>query len=194
LSEIEGTEKSAVGIKFTETELKGAFVIQPERFDDERGFFSRNFSDRELEAHGINPRFVEHNISFNRTRHTIRGMHFQRAPHAQGKLVRCTAGAIYDVIVDLRSGSATYARGIGIELTAENRTALYVPEGFAHGFQTLANDTEVFYQVSDYYEPPSCDGVRWNDPALGIRWRESQNMILNERDRTYPDFHPSQST
>jgi dTDP-4-dehydrorhamnose 3,5-epimerase len=193
LKEIEGAGTSGVGINFRETELKGAFVVGPERFDDERGFFARSFSARDFDERGINPRLVECNISFNRRRHTIRGMHFQRAPHAQAKLVRCTAGAIYDVIIDLRPGSETFARWIGVELTAENRTMLYVPEGFAHGFQTLSDDTEVFYQVSDYYAPQSADGVRWDDPAFGIRWYETERVTINERDRTYADFDPSPS-
>ena len=182
-----------MGINFRETELKGAFVIEPERFDDERGFFARSFSHREFEAHGVEARLVECNISFNRRRHTIRGMHFQRAPHAQAKLVRCTAGAIYDVIIDLRPGSETFARWVGVELSAENRAMLYVPAGFAHGFQTLADETEVFYQVSAYYEPASCGGVRWDDPAFAIQWREPEDVTINERDRTYADFDPSPS-
>ena len=177
-----------MGISFQETELQGAFVITPERFEDERGFFARSFSDREFEAHGINPRLVECNISFNRRRHTIRGMHFQRSPHAQAKLVRCTAGSIYDVIIDLRPGSKTFGRWVGVELTAENRLMLYVPEGFAHGFQTLADETEVFYQVSAYYAPESCDGARWDDPAFAVRWPATDNVTINERDQSYPDF------
>lgn len=177
-----------MGIIFRETELKGAFVIEPERYEDERGFFARSFSHREFEARDINPRLVECNISFNRRRHTVRGMHFQQAPHAQAKLVRCTAGAIHDVIIDLRPNSETFGRWVGVELNAENHLMLYVPEGFAHGFQTLVDDTEVFYQVSEYYAPESCGGVRWNDPAFGIRWRETEQVIINERDRTYGDF------
>jgi dTDP-4-dehydrorhamnose 3,5-epimerase len=177
-----------VAIIFKETELKGAFVIEPEIYEDERGFFARSFSGLEFEAHGVNPRVVESNISFNRRRHTVRGMHFQNAPYAQGKLVRCTAGAIYDVIIDLRRDSETFGRWLGFDLTAENRLMLYVPEGFAHGFQTLADDAEVFYQVSEYYAPASCGGVRWNDPAFAIQWPETENVIINQRDRTYEDF------
>jgi dTDP-4-dehydrorhamnose 3,5-epimerase len=177
-----------VGIGFQETELQGAFVIAPERFGDERGFFARSFSDREFAAHGISSPLVECNISYNIRRHTIRGMHFQQAPYAQAKLVRCTAGAIYDVIIDLRPGSKTYGRWIGVELTAENRQMLYVPEGFAHGFQTLQDDTEVFYQVSAYYAPESCDGVRWDDPAFAIGWPAIAGVTINERDQSYPDF------
>lgn len=175
-------------MNFDETKLKGAFVIGPERFDDHRGFLARSFSHREFEERGLNPRVAECNVSFSRAKHTVRGMHFQREPHAQAKLVRCTAGAVYDVIIDLRPGSATYAQWIGEELTAENRRMLYVPEGFAHGFQTLVDDSEIFYQISHYYTPGSEGGVRWNDPVFGIEWPETQSVIINERDRNYPDF------
>jgi dTDP-4-dehydrorhamnose 3,5-epimerase len=177
-----------MGIVFNETKLSDAFIIEPERFDDARGFFARSFSQKEFEAHRLNSRLVECNISFNVRRHTVRGMHFQRPPHAQAKLVRCTAGAIYDVMIDLRPQSASYGEWIGVELTAENRRMLYVPEGFAHGFQTLTDNSEVFYQVSDFYAPGSADGVRWNDPAFRIEWPETERVVINERDRSYPDF------
>lgn len=177
-----------MGIIFRETKLKGAFVIEPETFADERGFFARSFSDKEFEAHGINPLMVEGNISFNKKKHTIRGMHFQSAPYAQAKLVRCTQGSIYDAMIDLRPDSPTYKQWFAEELTAENRLMLYVPEGFAHGFQTLADDTEVFYQVSAHYLPASCAGVRWDDPAFAVRWRTNEGVTINERDQTYPDF------
>ena len=179
-----------MGMIFKETKLQGAFRIEPERFDDHRGFLARSFSRLEFEAHGLNPRMVECNISFNKRRGTVRGMHFQAAPHAQAKLLRCTAGAIYDVIIDLRPGSATHSQWVGTELTAENRLMLYVPEGFAHGYQTLKDETEVLYQVTDYYAPQSAGGVRWNDPAFGIAWPETERVIINERDRAYPDFRP----
>jgi dTDP-4-dehydrorhamnose 3,5-epimerase len=184
-----------MGIIFKETKLKGAFVVEPERFEDERGFLARSFSLREFEARGVNARLVECNISFNRRKHTVRGMHFQSAPHAQAKLVRCTAGAIHDVIIDLRPDSETYAQWVGAELTAENRRMLYVPEGFAHGFQTLADDTEVFYQVSGFYAPQAAGGVRWDDPAFGIDWPEpdARRVVINERDGTYPDFRRGMS-
>lgn len=180
-----------MAIKFKETALKGAFVVEPERFEDERGFLARSFSEAEFAALGAGVPLVESNISFNTKRHTVRGMHYQRAPHAQAKLVRCTAGAVYDVIIDLRPDSETYARWVGVELTAENRLALYVPEGFAHGFQTLADATEVFYQMSSYYAPQSAAGVRWDDPAFRIEWPATRGVIINERDRTYPDFRPA---
>jgi dTDP-4-dehydrorhamnose 3,5-epimerase len=177
-----------MGIIFKETKLAGAFVIEPETFADERGFFARSFSDREFAAQGIDPRMVECNISYNKKKHTIRGMHFQAAPHAQAKLVRCTQGAIYDAIIDLRPESPTFNQWVGEELTAENRRMLYVPKGFGHGFQTLVDDTEVFYQVSDYYAPASAGGVRWNDPAFEIRWPAADGVIVNERDSSYPDY------
>jgi dTDP-4-dehydrorhamnose 3,5-epimerase len=172
---------------FTETKLGGAFVIEPRRFEDIRGFFARSWSEREFAEHGIEKPFVEANISFSKMRGTLRGMHFQTAPRAQAKLVRCTRGAIYDVIIDLRPGSETFGQWVGVELTADNRLMLYAPEGCAHGFQTLIDDTEVFYQVSDIYAPEYADGIRWNDPAFGIKWPEEQLTML-PRDRQYPDF------
>jgi dTDP-4-dehydrorhamnose 3,5-epimerase len=177
-----------MGITFTETKLRGAFVIEPEIFADERGFFARSYSEDEFEAHGIKLRMAECHISFNKRRYTIRGMHFQRDPFAQAKLVRCTQGAIFDVIVDLRPGSPTFKQWIGEELTAANHRMLYVPTGFAHGYQTLENDTEMFYQVSQFYTPSSLGGVRWNDPAFAIRWPARDGVTLNERDQSYPDF------
>lgn len=177
-----------MGINFIETKLKGAFVVEPERFDDHRGFLSRSFSAREFERLGLNPCVVECNISYSRAKHTVRGMHFQRGPHAQAKLVRCTVGAVYDVAIDLRPDSDTYGQWVGVELTAENRRMLYVPEGFAHGFQTLVEGAEIFYQISHYYAPGSEGGVRWDDPAFGINWPERAHVTINERDSTYPDF------
>lgn len=172
---------------FTETKLRGAFVVEPERFEDERGFFARTWSQKEFSEHGLDARMVECNVSFNKKKGTLRGMHFQAAPHGQAKLVRCTAGAIYDVIVDLRPDSSTFRQWTGVELTARNCRMLYVPEDFAHGFQTLEEDTEVFYQMSEYYAPQSSSGVRWNDPAFGIEWPPDERTII-ARDRAYPDF------
>lgn len=172
---------------FTETKLRGAFVIDPERFEDERGFFVRCWSEVEFADRGLNPRSVETNISFNRKQGTLRGMHFQIAPHAQPKLVRCTAGAIYDVIIDLRTESPTFKQWTAVELTAANHRQLFIPEGFAHGFQTLANDTEVLYQMSAPYVPASARGVRWNDPTFAIDWPPAERIII-ARDQTYPDF------
>jgi dTDP-4-dehydrorhamnose 3,5-epimerase len=175
-------------MKFVETRLTDAFIVDPERFEDERGYFARNWSQREFEAAGLETSFVECNVSFNRRTGTLRGMHYQEAPYEQVKLVRCTRGAIYDVIVDLRPASATFKQWLGVELTAANGRILYVPASFAHGFQTLADDTEVSYQMSSYFEPASGRGVRWNDPAFAIEWPETDQRIIISRDREYPDF------
>lgn len=175
-------------IIFKETKLKGAFVIEPEKFEDQRGFFARSFSQKEFSAHGLRAQFVEAGISFNLRKHTVRGMHFQAPPHAQAKLVRCTRGAIYDVMIDLRRDSPTYKEWFAQELTSRNRLMLYIPEGFAHGYQTLEDESEIFYQLSDGYAPSSERGVRWNDPVFGINWPVTEGVIMNERDRTYPDF------
>lgn len=173
---------------FKETKLQGAFIVELEKFEDERGFFAHSWSERKFAEHGLDPRVAECSISFNRKRGTLRGMHYQAAPHGQVKLVRCSRGAIYDVIIDLRTGSPTFKQWVGVELTSENRRMLYIPKDFAHGFQTLDDETEVFYQMSDAYAPESGRGVRWNDPAFGIAWPEAAAIIINERDRTYPDF------
>jgi dTDP-4-dehydrorhamnose 3,5-epimerase len=176
-------------MKFAETEFNGAFIIRPEQIVDSRGFFARVFCQREFEAHGLNPNLVQCNISFNREKGTLRGMHYQIAPHREAKLVRCTSGAIFDVIVDLRSDSPTCRKWLGVELSTENRTMLYVPEGFAHGYLTLTDNTEVFYQVSELYVPTFERGVRWNDPAFGIRWPE-QPRVISDKDGRHPDFAP----
>jgi dTDP-4-dehydrorhamnose 3,5-epimerase len=172
---------------FTETILRGAYLIRPERLEDDRGFFARVWCRKEFEAHGLGATLVQCNVSFNASRGTLRGMHFQAAPHEEAKLVRCTMGAIYDVIVDLRKKSPTYLRHFGEVLSAENRIMLYVPEGFAHGFITLEDRTEVFYQMSAFYNAESASGVRWNDPSLGIRWPD-EVRVISERDRNYPDL------
>jgi len=172
---------------FTETKLRGAFIIEPERLEDERGFFARTFDQKEFEAHGLNPRVMQCNISFNKKKGTLRGMHYQMAPYQEAKLLCCTKGAIYDVIIDLRKDSATFKQWIAVELTAENRRMLYIPEGFAHGFQTLKDEAEVFYQMSEFYHPESAKGVRWNDPAFGIVWPDDI-WVISDRDRRYPDF------
>ena len=172
---------------FTETKLQGAFVIEPEKLRDGRGFFARTFCRREFEEHGLDPNVVQCDVSFNRRVGTLRGMHYQVAPFAEAKLVRCTAGAIYDVVIDLRPASLSFKRYAAFELTAENGTALYIPEGFAHGFQTLKDDTEVFYQMSQVYAPECARGVRWNDPAFGIEWPPADRIMV-ERDERYPDF------
>jgi dTDP-4-dehydrorhamnose 3,5-epimerase len=173
---------------FHPIKLKGAYLIELERREDERGFFARSWCQREFEAHGLNPRLVQCNISFNEKKGTLRGMHYQAPPYQEAKLIRCTAGAIYDVIIDLRRDSETYKEWIAVELTAENHTMLYVPEGFAHGFQTLRDKTEVFYQMSEFYMPPYSRGVRWNDPQFKIIWPETEKRIISLKDQTYPDF------
>ena len=170
---------------FTETALKGAFIIEPELICDERGFFAGTWSADEFVARGLNPRIVQGNISFNKQRGTLRGMHYQTKPYEEAKLVRCTAGAIYDVIVDLRANSQTVRKWVAVELTSRNRRMLYVPEGFAHGFQTLEDNTEVAYKISESYHPESARGLRWDDPVLGINWPLPISAI-SERDRTHP--------
>ncbi len=174
---------------FAETPLPGAFVIDVEPVTDERGSFARTFSRDEFDEHGLNSAVVQCNVSFNRRRGTLRGMHYQADPYGECKLVRCTLGAIYDVIVDLRRASPTYCRWFAVELTADNRRMLYIPEGVAHGFQTLAGESEVFYQMSQSYAPAHARGVRWDDPTFAIRWPDD-DRIMSERDRTYPDFRP----
>jgi dTDP-4-dehydrorhamnose 3,5-epimerase len=173
---------------FTETELQGAYVVDLERREDERGFFARAWCADEFAEHGLSTRLVQANLSFNARKGTVRGMHFQVEPHAEDKLVRCTRGSIYDVIIDLRPESSTFKRWLGVELDADSRRALYVPQGFAHGYQTLVPETETFYQVSEYYTPEAEGGVRWNDPAFRIEWPDPANAFLSEKDRNWPDF------
>jgi dTDP-4-dehydrorhamnose 3,5-epimerase len=175
---------------FNQTTIPGVFEIDLDPHADERGFFARSWCQKEFEGHGLNPRMVQCNISFNTRKGTLRGMHDQAAPHAEAKVVRCTAGAIYDVVIDLRPQSATFRQWFATALSAENRRMLYVPEGCAHGFLTLADATEVFYQMSEFYHPELTRGFRWNDPAFAIAWPEKVEVI-SERDRTYPDFSPA---
>jgi dTDP-4-dehydrorhamnose 3,5-epimerase len=172
---------------FTETKLRAAFILDVERLEDERGFFGRTWCQHEFEAHGLNPHLVQCSISFNAKRGTLRGMHYQAAPYAEAKVVRCTMGGIYDVIIDLRSDSSTFKQWLAVDLTAENHRMLYIPEGFAHGFQTLLDGTEVLYQMSEFYHPECARGVRWNDAAFGIEWPDDVR-ILSIRDQCYPDF------
>ena len=177
-------------MKFIETKLPGAYVIEAEPFEDARGFFARSWSVHEFEAAGLNGRMVESNISFNRRKGTLRGMHFQRPPRAQAKLVRCTLGSLYDVMIDLRPDSPTFKQWFGAVLSAANHRMLYVPEGFAHGFQTLEDNVEAFYQVTDVYAPELSGGVRWDDPAFGVEWPDNHGepRIMVPRDAQYPDF------
>jgi dTDP-4-dehydrorhamnose 3,5-epimerase len=172
---------------FTATPIPGALVIAPELLSDERGFFARAFCAREFAAHGLVAQVDQCNISFNRHRGTVRGLHLQRPPHAEVKLVRCTAGRVYDVIVDVRPQSPTFRRHFAVELDPRSHTMLYVPEGVAHGFQTLEDDTELFYQMSVAFHPDAAAGVRWNDPAFAIAWPLPVSVI-STRDQSYPDF------
>lgn len=174
---------------FRETDLKGAFVIETEPIEDERGFFARTWCHREFEAHGLKVAWVQGNISGNHRKGTLRGMHYQAAPHSEVKLVRCTSGCLYDVIVDLRPDSPTYLKHIGVELSSRNRRMLYIPEGMAHGFQTLEDNTEMFYLMSAFYAPESGRGVRWNDPMLSIQWPLA-GRIISARDESFPDYRP----
>ncbi len=174
---------------FTKTTVKDAFIIDPERLEDERGFFARTWCERQFKEHGLNPRLVQCSISFNKRKGTLRGMHYQAKLYEEAKLVRCTMGAIYDVIIDLRPESPTFKHWVGVQLGADNHQMLYVPEGFAHGFQTLTDNSEVLYQISEFYAPESARGVRWNDPAFGIEWPPDERT-MSERDQRYPDFTP----
>lgn len=172
---------------FRETELQGAFIITPERLEDDRGFFARTYCAEEFAAHGLATVWPQCNLSYNIACDTLRGMHFQAPPHEEDKLVRCTRGAIYDVIIDLRPDSSTYLQHVGVELNEESREMLYVPKGFAHGFITRADHTEVFYQMSTAYVPGAGRGFRYDDPAFGIVW-PAVPSVISERDRTYADF------
>ncbi len=162
-------------------------MIEVEKREDQRGFFGRTFCRKEFEAHGLNSQVVQCNTSFNKRKGTLRGMHFQAVPFAEAKLVRCTSGSIYDVIIDLRPASRTFKQHLAVELSAANHRMLYIPEDMAHGFQTLEDDTEVFYQMSQMFSAEHARGVRWNDPAFGIEW-PADERIITERDRNYPDF------
>ena len=174
-------------MKFRETRLTGAFVIELEPHRDERGFFARSFCRREFAEHGLATEFVQSNVSWNERAGTLRGLHYQLAPHGEAKLVRCTAGALYDVIIDFRPHSRTRFSWLGVELSARERNMLYVPEGFAHGFLTLEPETEVFYEMSSFYAPDAARGVRWDDPHFAIEWPREPDVI-SQRDRSYPDF------
>lgn len=177
-----------MNMRFTETALKGAYIIDVEPSEDERGFFARAWGQEEFAALGLCSRFVQCNISHNAKRGTLRGMHYQAAPHEEAKVVRCTRGALCDVIVDIRPGSDTFKRWVAVELSADNYRMLYVPEGFAHGFQTLEDDTDVFYQMSEFYHPECARGVRWDDPAFAIDWPTTDTRIVSAKDCSYSDF------
>jgi dTDP-4-dehydrorhamnose 3,5-epimerase len=172
---------------FTETYLKGAYIIDIKFMEDERGFFGRSYCLREFESLGLNTNVVQANVSYNKKKGTLRGLHMQSAPNSETKLVRCTRGAIYDVIVDLREGSETYKKWVGVELTANNYRMLYVPEGFAHSFITLEDNTEVTYQVTQFYTPGAERGYRWDDPSFNIQWPIVPE-IISEKDQSHPLF------
>jgi dTDP-4-dehydrorhamnose 3,5-epimerase len=176
---------------FAETPLNGAFLVDAEPIEDERGFFARLWCRREVEAHGLDANLVQCSMSFNRRAGTLRGLHYQIAPSEEVKLVRCTRGSIFDVIVDLRPDSPTSTKHFAVTLSAANRRMLYIPPGFAHGFQTLESDTEVFYQMSAYFDATAARGVRWDDPLFAIPWPPADHRVMNDRDRNYPDFRPS---
>jgi dTDP-4-dehydrorhamnose 3,5-epimerase len=177
-------------MKLDPTPLPGAYVVELERLEDERGWFARTYDAEQLRAAGVDPTNVQSSVSFNSRAGTLRGMHYQEPPHGEDKLVRCTRGAIYDVIVDLRPDSAAYCRWFGIELTPDNSRELLIPKGCAHGFQTLMDETEVHYQMSYRFVPGAERGVRWDDPAFGIEWPAAERRVISERDASYPDFRP----
>jgi dTDP-4-dehydrorhamnose 3,5-epimerase len=172
---------------FIKTKLTDVFIIEPEKIEDERGFFARAWCEREFARYGRSPRWVQCNISFNKKKGTLRGLHYQAAPCEEAKLIRCTRGEIYDVIVDLRRDSETFMQWLAVELTAENHKMVFIPTGCAHGFLTLDDNTEVFYQMAEFYAPEYARGVRWNDPAFGIQW-PAEVRVISERDRNYPNF------
>ena len=173
---------------FTPTRLRDAMIIDVERRGDKRGYLARTYCEHEFADHGLVTRFVQASTIFSPARNTLRGLHFQESPHGEVKLVRCTRGAAHVTIVDLRPDSATHAQWLGVELSPENGRLLYVPEGFAQGYQTLLGDTEVAYQMSHEYVPAAASGVRWNDPAFGIEWPRAERRIISERDRAWPDY------
>jgi dTDP-4-dehydrorhamnose 3,5-epimerase len=175
-------------MRFLPTKLSGVVVVEPDRRADDRGFFARTWCRDAFAAHGLAADWVQCNISFNRRRGTLRGLHYQADPHPEAKLVRCTMGAAFDVVVDLRPESPTYRRWEGVELTADSRRMVYVPAGFAHGFQTLTDDTELFYQMSAAYHPELARGVRWDDPALSIIWPACDRRVIAPRDLAFPDL------
>ena len=175
-------------MKFNKTAILGAYIIELEKIGDERGFFARAWCQKEFREHDLVTQFVQCNLSFNKRGNTLRGMHYQSAPLEEVKLVRCTRGAIFDVIIDLRPESSTFLKWIGVELTSDNYNMLYIPEGFAHGYLTLTEEAEVFYQVSQFYSPGHERGVRWNDPVFKIDWPIDGDLVISEKDNNWPNF------
>lgn len=180
-------EASLTPMKFTESPLQNAWILEIEPRGDERGYFARTFCRNELEAHGLDATIVQSNSSYSRDAGTLRGMHYQKAPAEETKLIRCLRGSIFDVIIDLRPDSSTYLQSYGIELTADNLRMLYIPKGFAHGFMTLQDHTEVLYMVGEYYTPNCEDGLRYNDPKFNIEW-PVEPSVVSEKDQNWPDF------
>lgn len=172
---------------FIETKLNGAYIIEPEKLEDERGFFARMWDKEEFQKHILNSNLVQCSVSFNKRKGTIHGMHYQTKPYEEAKIVRCTRGKIFDVIIDLRSDSLTFKEWFGVELSLDNYKTLYVPEGFAHGYQTLEDNTEIFYQISTIYNPSFAKGIRWNDKNLKIKW-PLKETIISDRDKFLPDL------
>lgn len=173
-------------MKFNETVIAGAFVVEMEPIEDERGYFARAWCHKEFAAHGMCCDFVQSNVSYNNHKNTLRGMHFQREPYQEIKLVRCIKGRIYDVIVDLRTDSETYLQSVGVELKGDGKSALYIPKGVAHGFQTLENDSAVLYMHSEYFVAEAASGLRWDDPKLAIEWPDADTRITSEKDTSWP--------
>ena len=173
---------------FRETKLNGAFIIEAEKHSDERGFFARAFCQNELKSFGLHSTFVQANIGFSSIKGTLRGIHYQIKPYQEAKFIRCTKGILFDVIVDLRKDSKTYCQWLGVELNAENHNAIYMPEGFAHGYLTLKNNTEIFYMVSQFYEPNFERGIRWDDPTFSIDWPDISDMVISDKDKCWPDY------
>ena len=182
------TKRNATKMIFNETSLQGVFVIEPEILTDERGAFARIFCQNEFKNHGLDPNISQCSISLNKKTFTLRGMHFQKSPHAETKLVRCSRGLIYDVIVDLRPTSPTFMAWISVEVSDDNKRMVYVPEGFAHGFQTLRDNTEVIYQMSQFYSPGHSGGFRWDDPSFNIEW-PNEPIVISSKDQSFPDFN-----
>ena len=176
-------------MRFKETDLKGAFIIKLDLLEDDRGFFARSFCRKEFESHRLNPNISQCNVSFNKLRGTLRGMHYQSPPHEEAKLVRCVRGRMQDVIIDIRRDSPTFCKWIAVELSEKNHKMLYIPEGFAHGFQTLEDNTEVLYLMSESYAPECSMGIRYNDPMFNMEWPLA-GPLISEKDATYGDFMP----
>jgi len=171
-------------MRFTETPLKGAYIIEPEPHNDERGFFARSFCKKEFANHGLNPDIVQCNVSYNKKAGTLRGMHYQKPPYSETKIVSVPKGAVFDVIIDLSTGKYFAA-----ELSESNGKMLYIPEGFAHGFQTLVDDTIVYYQMGNYFNPEAADGIRWDDPAFSIQWPWCAQRVISDKDRGYASYN-----